>query len=225
LKDIQSGAFAERWVNAYRNEKARAFEKYLDELDSHPIEEVGRKLRRMMWPEDALNTDSSRPSSWSKLQNQQERRRPTKKKSGRKRGKPGSLRKKTTTPASATKRTAGRQSKNSIEILDATLRERTFGVSFAVGEKLAIASMLDSLGVAYVESTLTTNNPKDAEYLKEVNNTLRRGGTEAVLHLRPEFFQSKKISDGSAATDAKKEDGASSLPNTILKVSFEGNCW
>jgi len=96
LKDIQSGAFAERWVNAYRNEKARAFEKYLDELDSHPIEEVGRKLRRMMWPEDALNTDSSRPSSWSKLQNQQERRRPTKKKSGRKRGKPGSLRKKTT---------------------------------------------------------------------------------------------------------------------------------
>ena len=109
--------------------------------------------------------------------------------------------------------------------MDATLRERTFGVSFAVGEKLAIASMLDSLGVAYVESTLTTNNPKDAEYLKEVNNTLRRGGTEAVLHLRPEFFQSKKISDGSAATDATKEDGASSLPNTILKVSFEGNCW
>ena len=95
LKDIQSGAFAERWVNAYRNEKARAFEKYLDELDSHPIEQVGRNLRRMMWPEDALRTDSSRPSSWSKLQNQQERR-PAKKKSGRKRGKPASSRKKTT---------------------------------------------------------------------------------------------------------------------------------
>jgi ketol-acid reductoisomerase len=94
LKDIQSGAFAERWVNAYRNEKARAFEKYLDELDSHPIEQVGRKLRRMMWPEDALRTDSSKPFSWSKLQSKQKRQ-PAKKKSGRRKVKPVSSRKST----------------------------------------------------------------------------------------------------------------------------------
>ena len=53
LRDIQSGAFAERWVSAYRNEKRRAFEKYLDELDAHPIEQVGKRLREMMWPADA----------------------------------------------------------------------------------------------------------------------------------------------------------------------------
>lgn len=67
LRDIQSGAFAERWVNAYQNEKARAFEKYMDELEAHPIEQVGRRLRRMMWPEDSLQSGSG-TTSWSKLQ-------------------------------------------------------------------------------------------------------------------------------------------------------------
>jgi len=66
LRDIQSGAFAERWVNSYQNEKARAFEKYLDELDAHPIEQVGRRLRQMMWPEET--SGSSKAVSWSKLQ-------------------------------------------------------------------------------------------------------------------------------------------------------------
>ncbi len=70
LRDIQSGAFADRWVNAYKNEQARAFEKYMDELDAHPIEQVGRRLRRMMWPEDALQSQSSKVASWSKLQQQ-----------------------------------------------------------------------------------------------------------------------------------------------------------
>jgi len=65
LRDIQSGAFAERWVGAYRNEKARAFEKYLEELDAHPIEQVGRRLRAMMWPDDSK--DSRKVVSWSKL--------------------------------------------------------------------------------------------------------------------------------------------------------------
>jgi len=87
LRDIQSGAFAERWVSAYKNEKARAFEKYLDELDSHPIEQVGRNLRRMMWPEDALKTDTSKSFSWSKLQKKQV---PKKKKSVTKKASPSS---------------------------------------------------------------------------------------------------------------------------------------
>ncbi len=66
LRDIQSGSFAERWVSAYQNEKGRAFEKYLDELDAHPIETVGRRLREMMWPSDA--SASGKVTSWSKLQ-------------------------------------------------------------------------------------------------------------------------------------------------------------
>ena len=64
LQDIQSGAFADRWVTAYRNEKARSFDKYMDELEAHPIEQVGRRLRQMMWPRD---TESGKVVSWSKL--------------------------------------------------------------------------------------------------------------------------------------------------------------
>jgi ketol-acid reductoisomerase len=64
LQDIQSGAFADRWVTSYRNEKARAFDKYMDELEAHPIEQVGRRLRQMMWPDD---TKAGKVASWSKL--------------------------------------------------------------------------------------------------------------------------------------------------------------
>ncbi len=77
LRDIQSGAFAERWVNSYQNEKARAFEKYLDELDAHPIEQVGRRLRQMMWPEET--SGSGKAVSWSKLQTAAFSGRPSKK--------------------------------------------------------------------------------------------------------------------------------------------------
>jgi ketol-acid reductoisomerase len=65
LRDIQSGAFAERWVKAYKEEKARAFEKYMDELDAHPIEQVGRRLRQMMWPEEVGG--ATKATSWSRL--------------------------------------------------------------------------------------------------------------------------------------------------------------
>lgn len=64
LRDIQSGAFANSWQNAYQNEKARAFEKYMDELDSHQIEQVGKRLRQMMWPDDSK---AGKVVSWSKL--------------------------------------------------------------------------------------------------------------------------------------------------------------
>ena len=65
LRDIQSGAFADKWVSTYQREGARAFEKYLEELDSHPIEKVGARLRQMMWPQDSTST--TRAISWSKL--------------------------------------------------------------------------------------------------------------------------------------------------------------
>ncbi len=65
LDDIQSGVFAESWVSTYQREGQKAFEKYLDELERRPIEQVGRKLRAMMFPED-LNP--KKKISWSKLQ-------------------------------------------------------------------------------------------------------------------------------------------------------------
>ena len=55
LDDIQKGNFAKEWVEAYQREGQRAFEKYLGELDKHQIEQVGRKLRSMMWPREAVS--------------------------------------------------------------------------------------------------------------------------------------------------------------------------
>jgi ketol-acid reductoisomerase len=55
LADIRKGTFANEWVKVYDKEGQRAFEKYLDELDDHQIERVGRKLRGMMWPKDEVS--------------------------------------------------------------------------------------------------------------------------------------------------------------------------
>ena len=47
LKDIRSGKFAREWIK--ENETGRAnFDKLLKAGDTHPIEEVGKKLRAMM---------------------------------------------------------------------------------------------------------------------------------------------------------------------------------
>src|SRR5487761_749897 len=64
LDEIQSGVFAQNWVSTYQSEGQKAFGKYLDELERHPIEQVGRKLRQMMFPDDAKTGTTI---SWSKL--------------------------------------------------------------------------------------------------------------------------------------------------------------
>lgn len=55
LADIRSGAFAAEWARVYAKEGARAFEKYLDGLDSEQIERVGKRLRGMMWPGEEIS--------------------------------------------------------------------------------------------------------------------------------------------------------------------------
>ncbi|MGA2199940.1 MAG: ketol-acid reductoisomerase, partial [Nitrososphaerales archaeon] len=54
LKQIQDGTFAKEWVNAFEREGKGSFDKYMDELDKHQIEVVGKKLREMMWPGEAV---------------------------------------------------------------------------------------------------------------------------------------------------------------------------
>jgi ketol-acid reductoisomerase len=53
LKEIQSGHFANEWVNNYKKDKKAAFETTLLELQNHQIEKVGQELRKMMWPEES----------------------------------------------------------------------------------------------------------------------------------------------------------------------------
>lgn len=54
LKEIQDGTFAKEWVSVYEKEGQKSFQKYMDALEAHQVEKVGKKLRKMMWPNDQV---------------------------------------------------------------------------------------------------------------------------------------------------------------------------
>ena len=57
---------------------------------------------------------------------------------------------------------------NSIEVLDTTLRDgaQGEGISFSVGDKLAIVRALDELGITWIEAGNPGSNPKDMEFFR-----------------------------------------------------------
>ncbi len=54
LSDIQAGKFAEEWVGIYEKEGKIAFERYMKQLEQHEVEQVGKKIRKMMWPKEPI---------------------------------------------------------------------------------------------------------------------------------------------------------------------------
>lgn len=96
-----------------------------------------------------------------------------------------------------------------IQIIDATLRERAFGVSLSIGERLSIASQLDALGVSFIESNFSTENPIETEYLKQVRGVLKGNAV-------PSLF----ISEAALIPSFNE----TSLP-AIRNVSFRANTW
>ena len=51
LDMIQDGTFNEEWVSDYKKNGRNSFERHMRQIDDHPIEEVGRRMRKMMWPD------------------------------------------------------------------------------------------------------------------------------------------------------------------------------
>ena len=51
LKMIQDGTFNDEWISNYQKDGKNAFDKYMKETDSHQIEQVGKQMRKMMWPD------------------------------------------------------------------------------------------------------------------------------------------------------------------------------
>jgi len=47
---IKDGTFNEEWVSDYKKNGKNAFDRYMKDLESHQIEQVGKKMRQMMWP-------------------------------------------------------------------------------------------------------------------------------------------------------------------------------
>jgi 2-isopropylmalate synthase len=95
-------------------------------------------------------------------------------------------------------------SRPKLEIMDGTLRERMFGVSFVVGEKLAIASQLDTLGISFIESPAPNLNPKEVEYLKQLGSVLKKSAQPVVF-----------VSD---------EEDVGKIPESVKAVSLRANC-
>lgn len=52
LEEIQSGKFATEWIEIYGKEKKQSFQKYMEKIENHQIEKVGKDLRKMMWPNE-----------------------------------------------------------------------------------------------------------------------------------------------------------------------------
>jgi len=51
LKQITDGTFNEEWISDYEKNGKNAFDRYMKELESHQIEQVGKSMRKMMWPD------------------------------------------------------------------------------------------------------------------------------------------------------------------------------
>jgi len=52
LNEIQSGQFAEEWVSIYKKEGKNSFGRYMNEIENHQVEKVGKEMRKMMWPNE-----------------------------------------------------------------------------------------------------------------------------------------------------------------------------
>jgi len=50
LEQIKDGTFNEEWTSDYEKNGKNAFDRYMKQLESHQIEQVGKKMRQMMWP-------------------------------------------------------------------------------------------------------------------------------------------------------------------------------
>ena len=107
--------------------------------------------------------------------------------------------------------------KQLVEIFDSTLRDgaQGEGISFSVEDKLAVARLLDGLGVAYIEAGNPGSNPKDLEFF-------RRSGELKLQNSRLVAFGSTRRKGIRAEEDANVQ--ALLTANTDAVALF-GKCW
>ncbi|HXS59605.1 MAG TPA: ketol-acid reductoisomerase [Candidatus Sulfopaludibacter sp.] len=49
LNEIQSGQFAKEWIEIYEKEKKQSFQKFMQKIENHRIEKIGKDLREIMY--------------------------------------------------------------------------------------------------------------------------------------------------------------------------------
>jgi len=87
----------------------------------------------------------------------------------------------------------------SIEVYDTTLRDgaQREGISYSVADKLAVARLLDELGVGYIEGGWPGALPKDTEFFERARSELN------LRHARLVAFGATRRPGGSASGDAQ----------------------
>ncbi len=105
-----------------------------------------------------------------------------------------------------------------LEIYDTTLRDgsQQEGISLTVGDKLRIASLLDELGVSYVEGGWPGANPKDDEFFRRAKTELAFNHAELVA------FGSTRRPRGSVESDPQLAALLAAETETICIV---GKAW
>ena len=51
LQMIQDGSFNDEWVGEYQKNGRNSFDRYIRQMENHQVEQVGRRMRKMMWPD------------------------------------------------------------------------------------------------------------------------------------------------------------------------------
>src|ERR1700687_1206089 len=121
-------------------------------------------------------------------------------------------------------RDLGRESpRERLYLFDTTLRDgaQTNGVDFTLGDKLAIAKMLDDLGVDYVEGGYPGANPTDTQLFGE-ERELATTFTAFGMTRRP--GRSTSNDPGLAALLAAKADGICFVAKSLdyhVRVALE----
>jgi len=119
----------------------------------------------------------------------------------------------------------------SIEVLDTTLRDGTQGVnvSFSLKDKLRLASLLDQLGVDYIEGGWPSSNPKDADFFKEVRHLGLNSKVAAFGSTRRKGMRAEKDPSLNGILDADVQVGVifgkswSLHAREVLNVALEEN--
>ena len=106
---------------------------------------------------------------------------------------------------------------NQVRLYDTTLRDGTQGegISLSVNDKLAIARLLDELGVYYIEGGWPGSNPKDVEFFRRI-----RGAS---------LQQAKVVAFGSTRRAGLTPDGDANLQALLeaatSTVALVGKSW
>lgn len=118
-----------------------------------------------------------------------------------------------------------------IEILDSTLRDgaQSESISFSVADKLAIAELIGSLGIEYIEAGNPGSNPKDTEFFLRAseahtfNSLVAFGATRHVGCACDEDLSLTALSSANVPCVSVFGKAAQSHVRDILKVSDSEN--